>query len=131
MALWIVRALFVAVAVSLVTQLLAPTMPSGNVLKEEPWRVLGIIVLALGVIALDIFIPIKLKRIDTITAVYFGLLMGLLLTYVLGLALTPYFENQIELRNVQAILGLVVVYTSTSIVLQTKDDFRFIIPYVT
>lgn len=124
MALIIVRALFVLVAAGLATTLVAPGQPSG-----EPIRLFGgIMLLAIGLIALDVFIPIK--RIDTITSIYFGLLMGLLLTYVLGLALTPYFDNKLELRAVQAILGLVVVYTSTSFVLQTRDDFRFIIPYV-
>ena len=131
MALVIIRALFVLVAAGLAASLLSPTAgPDG--LTGEPLRVFGgIMALAVGLIALDIFIPIK--RIETITAIYFGLLIGLLLTYVLGLALTPYFPNendQLELRAVQSILGLVVCYTSTSFVLQTKDDFRFIIPYV-
>ena len=128
MALYVVRALFVLVAGGLAASLLdANTGLSG----PEPFRLFGgIMFLAIGLIALDIFIPIK--RVDTITAIYFGLLMGLLLTYVLGLALTPWFSSyeSYELRAVQAILGLVVVYTTTSFVLQTKDDFRFIIPYV-
>ena len=47
----------------------------------------GLILLALGVIALDI--AARRKRLDTITAVYFGMIVGLLLTYVLGLALAP------------------------------------------
>lgn len=127
MALIVVRALFVLVAGGLAASLVGPGQQG---MTGEPIRLFGgIMFLAIGLIALDIFIPIK--RIDTITAIYFGLLMGLLLTYVLGLALTPYFPNkEYELRAVQAILGLVVVYTSTSFVLQTKDDFRFIIPYV-
>lgn len=127
MALIIVRALFVLVAGGLAASLVGPGQQG---VSGEPLRLFGgIMLLAIGLIALDIFIPIK--RIDTITAIYFGLLMGLLLTYVLGLALTPYFpDKEYELRAVQAILGLVVVYTSTSFVLQTKDDFRFIIPYV-
>lgn len=126
MALTIVRALFVLVAGGLAASLIGPGQPDAS----EPIRLFGgIMLLAVGLITLDIFIPIK--RIDTITAIYFGLLMGLLLTYVLGLALTPYFADRpYELRAVQSILGLAVVYTSTSFVLQTKDDFRFIIPYV-
>ena len=125
MALIIVRAVFVLVAGGLAASLVAPNEP---VFSAEPIRLFGgIMFLAIGLIALDIFIPIK--RIDTITAIYFGLLMGLLLTYVLGLGLTPWFEGY-DLRAVQAILGLVICYTTTSFVLQTKDDFRFIIPYV-
>ena len=130
MALTIVRALFILVAGGLAASLVGPQPGGQSVLSGEPIRVFGgIMLLAIGLIALDIFIPIK--RIDTITAIYFGLLMGLLLTYVIGLALAPYFiYRPLELRAVQAILGLVMVYTTTSFVLQTKDDFRFIIPYV-
>ena len=34
------------------------------------------------------------------------------------------------LRGVKVLLGLCCVYISTSLVLQTKDDFRFVIPYI-
>lgn len=130
MALTIVRVFFVLVAGGLAVSLVGPQTGGQGVFTGEPLRVFGgIMLLAIGLIALDIFIPIK--RIEPVTAIYFGLLMGLLLTYVIGLALTPYFiDRPLEFRAVQAILGLVVVYTTTSFVLQTKDDFRFIIPYV-
>ena len=40
--------------------------------------------LAVGVVIADIHVP--RKRIDTISAVYFGLLIGVLLTYILWIA---------------------------------------------
>lgn len=125
MALIVVRVLFILVAAGISVSILQQAEGAG-----DPVSVMGgIMALAVGLIVIDMVIPIK--RIDTITAVYFGLLIGLLLTYVLGLALTPYFQGkQLELRAVQAVLGLVVVYTTTSFVLQTRDDFRFLIPYV-
>ena len=49
---------------------------------------------------------------------------------MLGLVVAIYFPNPNDLRAIQSVLALVVVYTTTSIVLQTKDDFRFVIPYV-
>ena len=70
MALIIVRAVFVLVAGGLAASLVAPNEP---VFSAEPIRLFGgIMFLAIGLIALDIFIPIK--RIDTITAIYFCLL---------------------------------------------------------
>jgi len=127
MALTVVRALFIVVAAGLAVSLLRQDNPN----QVDYARVFfPIVLLAIGVVAIDIFVPRRMKRIETITSVYFGLLLGLLLTYLLGLALQPYFVNLRDLRAVQSVLGLVVVYTSTSIVLQTKDDFRFIIPYV-
>jgi len=102
------------------------------------WVVLGgVLLLALGVIALDMAVP--RKRLDTISAVYFGLIVGLFLAYVVGLALTPLFPSPaagaatyaMKVRAaVQLIIGAVLCYTCVSLLMQTKNDFRFIIPYV-
>lgn len=136
MALLILRSVFVlvagGVAVSLIGSEMLPTEP-----RWIPLVIfLGMMVLAVAVIAIDIVIPAK--RIDTITAVYFGILVGLFLTYVAGLALTPLIEHladRPETRNairngIQLPLGLILCYSCVSLLLQTKDDFRFIIPYV-
>lgn len=88
----------------------------------------GVMLLAIGVIAFDILIP--QKRIETISAVYFGLLVGLLLTYVLSIALTPLLKSEGVATPVQLISGMILCYGCISILLQTKDDFRFVIPYV-
>ncbi|MEN6449685.1 MAG: PIN domain-containing protein [Thermoguttaceae bacterium] len=87
----------------------------------------GLIVLALGVIATDM--GIRRKRLDAITAVYFGLLVGLFLTYVLRLALTPFVAEPM-LNGLQVVLGTIVCYGCISLLMQTRNDFRFIIPYV-
>ena len=129
MALTVLRALFILVAAGLGFTLIAGDR-QGTVFDYQ-WRfIFPIVSLAIGLVVLDVFTPAKYKRIESMTSIYFGVLLGLLLTYVLGLAVSPYFYNQGQLRAVQAVLGLVVVYTTTSMVLQTKDDFRFIIPYV-
>ena len=75
---------------------------------------------------------IQRKRLDTITAFYFGLLIGLVLTYVLQAALTPIMPTEpVWLADwLQLALATVVCYSCISVLLQTKDDFRFIIPYV-
>ena len=119
MALIVVRALFVLVAGGLAASLVGPGQQG---MTGEPIRLFGgIMFLAIGLIALDIFIPIK--RIDTITAIYFGLLMGLLLTYVLGIALTPFVEQGETRRFMQLGLGMILCYSCISFLIQTKDDF--------
>ena len=93
-----------------------------------PWIVFaGIMTLAVLVVVADIYAP--RKRIDTITAVYFGVLVGVLLTYVLSIALAPLLQ-QTNAVVVQLVIALLLCYICTSILLQTKDDFRFLIPYV-
>lgn len=89
----------------------------------------GLMVLALGVIVADVVV--RRKRLDAITAVYFGLLVGLFLTYVLRLALTPLIVDQPQLIGpLQTIMGTIICYACISLLMQTRDDFRFIIPYV-
>jgi uncharacterized protein YacL len=76
----------------------------------------------------DIYAP--KKKIDTISSLYFGVLIGVLLTYVLSVALAPLLAQSFNAGIIQLLIGLVLCYLCTSVLLQTKDDFRFLIPYV-
>jgi uncharacterized protein YacL len=69
------------------------------------------------------------KRLEVISAVYFGLLIGSLLAYLLLLGLGPVIQTQFR-PLVVLLLGIMLPYLCISFLLQTKDDFRFIIPYV-
>jgi uncharacterized protein YacL len=94
-----------------------------------PWIVFaGIMTLAVAVVIGDIYAP--KKKIDTISAIYFGVLIGVLLTYVLWIAVQPLLEQSFNGRAIQLIIALLLCYICTSVLLQTKDDFRFLIPYV-
>ncbi len=103
------------------------------------WAVLGgVVLLALGAIALDAAVP--RKQLDTISAVYFGLIVGLFLAYIVGLALTPLFAGlggpestsyALKVRAAaQLIIAAMLCYICISLLMQTKNDFRFVIPYV-
>lgn len=136
MGLIILRCVFLMVASGLGVFILS----SGLVPKDSEWMAwgvfLGVLLIAAGVIALDIAVP--RKQLDAITAVYFGLIVGLFLTYVVGLALTPLFppphpggSQMVTVRAaVELVLGAVLCYVCISLLMQTRDDFRFIIPYV-
>lgn len=88
----------------------------------------GVLIVAFGVVGIDMLIP--RKRIEVISAIYFGLLIGLMLSYLLTVALTPFLlENRFKSYINLGILT-VLCYICTSILLQTKDDFRFVVPYV-
>ena len=138
MALLILRVLFILVASGL-----SVAVFDSNVLPNDPdWLPLavfgGIMLAAALIIAADI--ALKHKRIDTISSVYFGLLIGLLLTYVIGIAMRPLLESTLanvdeDYRSnvrtlIQLLLGMILCYSCVSFLLQTKDDFRFVIPYV-
>jgi uncharacterized protein YacL len=124
------RIVFVAVAAGLGVWLVnGGNEPFRFDLQEHPYAVLtGVLLIAGFVIAADVFV--RRKRLDTVSAVYFGLIVGLLLTYVAFLALTP-LPLQDEVRNALAlVIGMVLCYACISLLLQTRNDFRFIIPYV-
>jgi len=98
------------------------------------WIVFGfMIAAALIVLGSDMFVP--RKRIATISAVYFGVIVGLVLSYAVSLALTPYFDDESRFevllrKQVQTALAVIFCYLCISLLLQTQDDFRFLIPYV-
>jgi uncharacterized protein YacL len=137
MPLLILRSVFMLVAIGIASYLIPISSRTG--VPWMPWLAfIGTTSLAGGVIAADIFLP--RKQIDTISAVYFGLLVGVFLTFILSLALEPLLSRTDDVgrnvtddvaRNVtKLILGMVLCYACISLLLQTKDDFRFIIPYV-
>lgn len=134
MQLLVLRILFVLVAIGIGTLFVKFAVDAGS--PWLPWLVfLGVLAVAGVVIALDICIP--RKQIDIISAVYFGLAVGAFLTYILMLALTPLIQpldpakdDPILRGAIQLVLGMVLCYACISLLLQTKDDFRFIIPYV-
>lgn len=130
MALVILRTVFMMLAITLGFRLLQT-----DVLTSEnawlPWLgFFGVLAVALGVLVGDKLI--QRKRLDTITAFYFGMLIGLVLTYVLQVALTPIMPTKPEwfANWLQLAMATFICYSCISVLLQTKDDFRFIIPYV-
>ena len=76
---------------------------------------------------------------------FFGLIVGLALAYALSFAVILVVDQAVSLSPPGAItqaqrsdvvqfvnlaIGIVCCYLAVSFILQTKDDFRFIIPYV-
>jgi uncharacterized protein YacL len=99
-----------------------------------------IVILVLGTIVLFTDLYEKNKQITTISAVYFGLLLGLLLGSLFSMALEPFMNEWFPpplptQTSPMAQLGRILItvlccYISISTLIQTKDEFRFIIPYV-
>ena len=85
---------------------------------------------AVVVIVLDLVF--RRKNIGIISAVFFGLVVGLVVAAILG----PVVDMSDWIKGAEAKdaakVGIAVVtsYLAISLILQTKDDFRFIIPYI-
>ena len=129
MALIILRCIFLICAGSvsaLINSRLAPQAVSAS----TPYLIfVGIMLAAVSVVVTDIYV--RRKRIDTISSVYFGVLIGMLLTYILSVAISPLLEmSGLDRGVVQLVFAILLCYVCVSVLLQTKDDFRFLIPYV-
>ena len=102
--------------------------PPGIIAQYRFWSFLGLLAITQLVTVVDLLMP--KKRIEVISAVYFGLLIGFLLSYLVILALTPIIRDWEYQPVVIMLTPLIVPYLCISLLLQTKDNFRFIIPYV-
>jgi uncharacterized protein YacL len=133
MLLWLLRAAFV-------TLLIGMALYAVNLFFdiENPTKAILIPLAILGLGGLILFTDVKerQKQITTISAIYFGLLLGLLLGYLFSMALEPvitflFSSSQPPLLPLGRIMITVICcYVTISTLLQTKDEFRFIIPYV-
>jgi uncharacterized protein YacL len=90
------------------------------------------VILAVGALIVITDILVRNKQITTVSAIYFGLLLGLLLGTLFYMALEPFLEgyDKIGLQGIRLLITAICCYVSISTLLQTKDEFRFIIPYV-
>ena len=131
MALVILRSIFVMVSVGIAV-LIFNSEPMRAAPEWVPWAVLfGMIALPLTVIGIDA--SLRRKDLTVITAVYFGLLVGVFLTYIAILALTPILPTSPRdpiATWLPLILGMLLCYICTSLLIQTRDAFRFLIPFV-
>src|SRR5262249_25300720 len=94
----------------------------------------GLVILLFGGFILLTDVREKQKEITTLSAVYFGLLLGLLLGWLFWMALEPLlgyaFAMPVMVRVGQILITVICCYVTISTLLQTKDEFRFINPYV-
>jgi uncharacterized protein YacL len=141
--LWIFRAVFLVVIVAVVFVNLGSRMMFVNEKGEETTEtynanlraiVFSSIGMAVFVLLLDIFTP--KNKFSALAGVFFGLFVGLLVLWVLApvvdMMITTFSVNvtQPGITAIKWILGICLCYLTISIVMRTKDDVRFVIPYV-
>lgn len=129
--LLLVRFLFLTMAIGIGTSLLL-------YFHERYRTATGVLCLigAIGICALIIAADVaaRNKQITIISAIFFGLLMGFILSTLFWQSLEPiineYLGDSPLKRMAPLLITLIFCYLSVSLLLQTKDDFRFLIPYV-
>jgi uncharacterized protein YacL len=141
--IWIVRLILFALTIGIATDALMFALERDDARAQFFLGIVAAVIAIVGCIAV-IFLDIttKDKDITTLSAVSFGLLGGLAISWLFWMALQPivheYLGNipdmagrgvRIE-KTVQLLISLLACYVAISMLLQTKNEFRFIIPYV-
>ncbi len=135
MVLHLVRILFIVVVLALSI----PFAFQEEVVNEGLLYAVGVYALGPAVFAL-LFVLVDMfwrsKRLAGLSGLFFGVLAGLILSYALNkvvemfVLVFPGLEQGPTARLVVSLIDAAVVFLCVTIVLQTKDDFRFVIPYV-
>ena len=133
MLLIVLRILYVFVCAGAVATYVSPGSAEQGlvppIVQNHPFLSF-VVILAVTQLVTVIDMLIKRKRIDTISAVYVGLLIGVLLSYLLVQALDPVLKNTLFKSGVVMLATLSLPYICIALLLQTRADFRFVIPYV-
>jgi uncharacterized protein YacL len=136
MLLWLLRGLFAAIVLGVAFGAFNAFYDAQG---ERIWPGLraSIVVLAVGALVLFTDLWERNKQITTLSALYFGLLLGLLLGWLISMAMERFLVAWLEEKAVEPVMivtrvfvTVVCCYITISTLLQTKDEFRFIIPYV-
>jgi uncharacterized protein YacL len=135
MLLWVLRAIFFVIVVAVV--LVNLTSPEVSTQSERPtfyailWSGLVLVLLTFFV---DFVAP--RKSLAGLAGVFFGLLVGIVISWALAKVLDmiiDIYRLNLSVTAVGAVkwmLGVCVCFLIISIVIRTKDDVRFVIPYV-
>jgi uncharacterized protein YacL len=138
--LWIVRGLFgvLVISVALATFSFLNAQDSEHGFYVGVLAFIGILIGGFFIVLSDVLL--RNKQITTISAIYFGLLLGLLLGNIFTTALDPFIfpsgagahnpTVEYQRHGLALMITAICCYVTISTLLQTKDEFRFIIPYV-
>lgn len=140
MVLWVLRAVFAILMFGISLSVFSKYSDAA-----DTWSgvVYAFLILVIGAAVITADWVLRNKQITTISAIYFGLLLGLLLGSLFSIALDPILDYWLPApaspssphyflgkQLVRLMTTVVCCYVSVSVLLQTKDEFRFIIPYV-
>jgi uncharacterized protein YacL len=135
MLLWVVRGIFLIVIFAVLFVSISSQEMTLDKNANSFWSVL-ITGLGIGLVVFFIDVLTPKKKLQSLAGMFFGLIVGVLISG----ALAPVIDLIMGSYNItllpQAIfalkwmLGVCICYLIITIVMRTKDDVRFIIPYV-
>ena len=139
MLLFVIRFIFlVVIAAALFVSITTDMADPENIDNATQGNVMiifaGGLTLAVLVLFIDWLLP--KKSLSALAGIFFGLLVGIFFSWALSLVLdmiNDIFKMELSQSSLQLskwIMGICICYLVISFVMRTKDDVRFIIPYV-
>jgi uncharacterized protein YacL len=136
MLLWVLRGLFIVLMLAMALAF-SKYNPSENYLLF----VLAMVGLGVVLVVLDVLTP--RKSLAALSGAFLGLLVGIVFAQGLGLIVDLIMETMFPgrgvepgspeaavVKSIKITLGIVCCFLAITVIIQTKDDFRFVIPYV-
>jgi uncharacterized protein YacL len=138
MVLTILRALFVLLMAAVGWHFV--TQQSGLFNDQYNWLAL-MVMLALGVLIVCADVLSPRRKLAVFSGTILGLIVGMLISFAFSFIVTlvvdrylpdsfPQDQKTLLMGDINIVIGVVFSYLAISFILQSKDDFRFIIPYV-
>jgi uncharacterized protein YacL len=135
MLLWAFRVIFIIVVVGV---LLASATSDKMTYQQNAPSWWAVVISGSGIMVFVFFLDILTpkKKLSALAGVFFGLLVGLLISGALAPAVDMITDTyRIELipeaiTSIKWTLGICICFLTISVVMRTKDDVRFVIPYV-
>jgi uncharacterized protein YacL len=137
MILHLLRALFVLLMAAVGWHLI--TTQPGIFGDQYTWLAMTVLLVA-GVLIVCVDILAPRRKLAILSGSFLGLIVGMLTTYafsfVVAMLVDRYLANlttehkALIAADINIVVGVVFCYIAISFILQSKDDFRFIIPYV-
>jgi uncharacterized protein YacL len=138
MTIWFLRCLFLIISLTIAIFLAINLHGKGGDDSEFYSYLWIYLLVALGIAVVIIVVDMLSARSDirTVSAIVFGLLIGFIMAYlftsVIALAIPdPGTKEAAELQGyIHLALTAIFCFLGVTFILRTKDEFKFIIPYV-
>ena len=135
MLLWIIRAFFIVIIAAVLLVNLTDPIISGGAGRKDFFALLWC-ALALVIASFFVDFAAPKKSLAALAGIFFGLLVGIVISWALAQVLDMIVDiyrielNITAIRALKWMLGISICFLIIIIVVRTKDDVRFVIPYV-
>jgi uncharacterized protein YacL len=136
MLIWIFRAIFFIVVIAVLFANLTTEDIAGQTDRTD-FYITFLSGVGMLVVSLVIDIGTPKKSLAALAGVFFALLVGIFISWALAKVFDGIieiykipFRSPVTIQAIKWMLGVCICFLTISVVMRTKDDVRFVVPYV-